>query len=417
MDIEILNLERLDAWGRRLDFPAEATAALQAIASQVLRDAELLSIFTEFHERTARRGEWHRQWSALPEDERVQARLGERTSLFYLLAYMAALPYTEARYRQLGVSMDIFHDTMKDFLFYLGDYYDLHGYWGYAQFAWIWRHLTCELFRLGRLQYILTPFPGGVTAFRRKFKQQGDAHISAPGSTSPDADGDLPDLDTVLLADPKRALRPDGNAFGIGQFPNDDEPLPPEAWKPVFEASPDGWRGHFVNPYGWVHPRPVFLPRTEWDLILQNGDTVLDLHIPRKDPLTVETCGASFRQALEFFARVYPDCPWKALYCHTWFFTAQLQTLLPPDSAIVKFQREFYLYPFPGNIGYLWSFVFGEKYPDPFTAPRDTSLRRAVLEWLDQGKEIFDLPGVMFHTPEEWGTQPYMSQWDNRIRS
>jgi hypothetical protein len=58
--------------------------------------------------------------------------------------------------------------------------------------------------------------------------------------------------------------------------------------------------------------------------------------------------------------------------------------------------------------------VFGEKYPDPFTAPRDTSLRRAVLDWQAQGKEIFDLPGVMFHAPEEWGAQPYMGGWDRR---
>ena len=119
------------------------------------------------------RGEWHREWSDLPVDERVQARLGERTSLFYLLAYMAALPSVEARYRQLGVGMDIFDDTMKDFLNYLGDFYDLRGYWGYAQFAWIWRHLTCELFRLGRLQYMLAPFHGGVTAFRRKSSADG----------------------------------------------------------------------------------------------------------------------------------------------------------------------------------------------------------------------------------------------------
>jgi hypothetical protein len=404
MDIELLNTERLDAWGRRLNFPSEAITALQATASQIAGDAELLSIFTEFHQRTALRGEWHRQWSDLPVDERVQARLGDRTSQFYLLAYMAALPYTEVRYRQLGVGMDIFQDTMRDFLNYLGDYYDLHGYWGYAQFAWIWRHLSCELFRLGRLQYMLAPFHSGVTAYRRKTKEQRCLG----------ADGDLPDLDILLLADPNQALRADGHAFGIGQILDKDELLPPEVWKPVYEASTSGWRGHVVNPYGFVHPKPVFLPRAEWDLILQNGDTVLDLHIPRKDPLTDETCSTSFRQAIEFFTRVFPDRPWKALYCHTWFFTPQLQTFLTPDSAIVKFQREFYLYPFPGNVGFLWSFVFGEKYPDPFTAPRDTSLRRAVLDWLAQGKEIFDLPGIMFHTPEEWGAQPYMGGWDRR---
>jgi hypothetical protein len=221
-------------------------------------------------------------------------------------------------------------------------------------------------------------------------------------------------MDIVLLADPSRPLRADGYAYGAGQLHSDDENPPLQVWKPVFEVTAAGWRGNFVSPYGYVHSQAVFLPRAEWDVILQNGDTVLDLHIPRKDPLTAENCGASFRQALEFFPRVFPDRPSKALYCHTWFFTPQLQTFLPPESSIVQFQREFYLYPFPGNVGFLWSFVFGEKYPDPFTAPRDTSLRRAVLDWLKQGKEIFDLPGVMFHTPRDWGTQPYMGQWDAR---
>ena len=210
-------------------------------------------------------------------------------------------------------------------------------------------------------------------------------------------------------------LRADGYAFGAGQHPSEDEASSAQAWKPAYEESAAGWRGHLVTPYGCVRPQAVFLPRAEWDLILQEGDTVLDLHIPRKDPLTAETCGDSYRQALEFFPRVFPERPWKALYCHTWFFTPQLQSFLPPESSIVKFQREFYLYPFPGSVGFLWSFVFGEKYPDPATAPRDTSLRRAVLDWIGQGKEIFDLPGVMFHDPEAWGSQPYMKQWDQWI--
>jgi hypothetical protein len=227
-------------------------------------------------------------------------------------------------------------------------------------------------------------------------------------------DGDLSGLDFVLLADPEQSLRPDGCAYGAGKSHHDNDVMTAEAWKPLYEKSAVGWRGQLVSPYGRVRSQTVYLPRAEWDLILQHGDTVLDLHIPRKDPLSAETCGDSYRQALEFFPRIFPERSWKALYCHTWFFTPQLQSFLPPESSIVKFQREFYLFPFPGSVGFLWSFVFGEKYPDPATAPRDTSLRRAVLDWIGQGKEIFDLPGVMFHSPEVWGTQPYMGRWDRK---
>jgi hypothetical protein len=122
MDIDLLHSESLAAWGVRLKFPSQAVETLQAVASLVREDEALRSVFTEFHERTALRGEWHREWSDLPVDERVQAQLGERTSLFYLLAYMAALPFTEEHYRQLGVGMDVFDDTMTDFRIYLDDF-------------------------------------------------------------------------------------------------------------------------------------------------------------------------------------------------------------------------------------------------------------------------------------------------------
>lgn len=422
MDIELLNSERLADWGGRLKYPTEAIDALQAVASLVREDELLCSIFTQYHIQTALRGEWHREWSDLPVDPRVQAQLRDRTSLFYLLAYMAALPYTVTRYRQLGVGMDVFFETMRDFLNYLGDFYDQYGYWGYDEFMWIWRHLTCELFRLGRLQYMLTPFRSGITAFRRKSGMDRDEQI--PGSVESSGldqvssrqnpDGDLSGLEIVLLADPDQPLRADGYAYGIGEPHREDEDQPVDTWKPYYEVSSAGWRGHLVAPYGFVCPHAVFLRRSEWDLILQDGDLVLDLHIPRKDPLTVETCRASLQQAFEFFPRVFPERLWKGLYCHTWFFTPQLQMILPSNSNIVKFQREFYLFPFPGSVRFLWGFVFGEKYSNPATAPRNTFLRRAVLEWIDQGKEIFDLPGVMFHAPEKWGIQPYMSQWDTR---
>lgn len=234
---------------------------------------------------------------------------------------------------------------------------------------------------------MLIPYHGHATAFRNR------------------VNGEI-----RMLCGPDIALRPDGYAFEAGKT----EPHPPDenAWHAVFTESPSGWTGCPISPYGFALHEPVFLPRTDWDCILQQGNTVLDIHIPRGKTLTEDECKESFTQAYQFFSLHWPEKTISAAFCHTWFFTPQLQSLLPPTSSIVHFQREFYLYPGPGGPGFLWSFVFGEKYPDRATAPRDTSLRRAVLDWLSDGKELFDLPGVMFHGPEQWGSQPYMSQWD-----
>ncbi len=397
MDIEILNEDRLQYWCSRGDIAPQAADELAGVARQIVADNRLLEIFTAFHEATALRGEWMREWKPLPFDPYVESVLGKRTVQFYVLAYMAALPYTEKEYQRRGIPAGVFDETMSDFGLWMFYIYERTGCWGFDRFMWIWRHLVGELFRLGRLQYALEDFEYGIHAFRQKATGQ-----------------------VLLLADPDMPLRPDGYALGAGQAPRGQDerppklasPLPEGAWQPVFSEEAGGWRGHPVSPYGYALRREASLPRAEWELLLSPGDPVLDIHIPRYAPFTPAACQDSLRRAFDFFPSQYPQRPFKATFCHTWFFTAQLQQILPPESNIVRFQREFYLFPFPGGPGFLWSFAFSETEFDPATAPRDTSLRRAVLDWLGEGKELFDLPGVLFHSPEEWGSQPYMSEWD-----
>ena len=391
MEIEILVEGRLRYWCGQIDLPAAAVDVLAGIAGEVRKNEAMRRIFSEFHEKTVLRGEWHRLWSPLPFHKDVLSTFGERASLFYLLAYLSALPVAAAEYTRRGIGMDIFRATMSDVRVWLVHRYDLDGRWRFDQFSWVWRHLSCELFRLGRLQFMLKTFDDGVTAYRSK----EDGHY-------------------LLLADPNVTLRGDGCALGAGRSLPDEpfyqphtSPDPGEEWLPAFEPHRDGWRGHPILASGRVQRKSAFLRRSEWEQVLVKGDTVLDFHIPRKDRFNVEDCRESLRQAYDFFAKQYPSRPFKAGYCHTWFFSPQLADLLPPESNILRFQREFYLYPFPGTPGFLWDYVFGEKVKRMGDAPRDTALRRAVLDWLESGKEIFDLAGVMFHGPEAWGSQPY----------
>ncbi len=393
MEIEILQPDRLRYWCGRIDMPATAVQALVEIAHSIQTEPEMLDVFVEFHQKNVLRGEWHREYSPIPFDPRVQARFGSQVSLFYLVAYLSALPFAEREYIRRGIDLAIFHDTLLEITTWLCHEYDLTGVWEFKQFHWIWRSLSCVLFRLGRLQYMLTPFSGGIHAFRKT------------------GAGDI-----LLLADPEVTLRADGYAQGAGQIHAETPPAQPDpsAWRPVYEESNAGWRGNPVSPYGWVERNPVWLPRGDWQPALQPGDTVLDLHIPRKDSFSAADCRNSLEQAHQFFARLFPEQPFQASFCHTWFFTPQLQQLLPTESNLVRFQREFYLFPYAGGPGFLWAYVFGERYPQPQGAPRDTSLRRAVLTWLEEGKELFDLPGLCFHGPQAWGSQPYMRRWDQQ---
>jgi hypothetical protein len=394
MEIEILTESRLRYWCGRIDVPCEATDELVQVAGRIASDGRLYEIFAAEYERVVVRKEYIREWRLLEHDPAVEAILGEQASLFYLIAYLGTLPNVEQEYLRRGIGMDVFHDTMLDFPIYINDYYYVHNRWGYDEFMWIWRHLECELFRLGRLQFALAEFEGHVTGFRNRKTGQ-----------------------YLLLADPTLPLRADGNAVGAGKLRwkpivEEENSAAVEAekasqWLPAYEQVENGWKGHPVSQRGIVAREPILLGREEWDLVLQHGDTVLDIHIPRKDPFNIDNCRESLQQAFDFFPRYLPEKPFRAGYCHTWFFTSQLHSLLPAESNILAFQNEFYLYPYAGGPDFLWAFVFGEKYPDPASAPRDTSLRRAVLDWLAAGNELFDLPGVFFHGPEEWGSHPY----------
>jgi hypothetical protein len=215
----------------------------------------------------------------------------------------------------------------------------------------------------------------------------------------------LPSGRTLLLADPDVPLRQDGFAAGAGhRFAERQDPAAiAGAWRPIFEETGQGWRGHPISREGHASCTPAFFSNSQWELWVQRGDWVLDMHIPNQAPLTAEACRDALRQAYAFFPRIFPERPFRAGFCHTWFFTAQLQYLLPLDSTILAFQRQFHCYPHAGGPEYLWEFVFGEKYPDSASAPRDTSLRRAVLDWLASGGELFDLPGLLLRKPDEWG--------------
>ena len=118
--------------------------------------------------------------------------------------------------------------------------------------------------------------------------------------------------------------------------------------------------------------------------------------------MTVERCRASMRQALEFFPRYFPDKPFVGFACGSWILNPELDRIYRPDSNMVLWQRELYLYPLanhPNSRSGL-HFVFGTNDVDPATAPRDTSLRRALLDHLDAGGRL--LGGGMFLLLEDF---------------
>ena len=130
MDIEILNTDRLRYWCDRIAMPAGGVDALVEVALTVNSEPEILQVFKEFHQKNVLRGEWHREYTPIPFDPFVEERYGSKTSLFYLLAYLSALPYAEREYIRRGIDLAIFTNTMQEISTWYRHEYDLSGYLG-----------------------------------------------------------------------------------------------------------------------------------------------------------------------------------------------------------------------------------------------------------------------------------------------
>ena len=142
------------------------------------------------------------------------------------------------------------------------------------------------------------------------------------------------------------------------------------------------------------------------------GDPVLHIHIPGGAPLDHRACGEAFQRAMEFFPRHYPEYRFAAFCCSSWLLNTWLAEVLPADSNLVRFQREFYLTPLEQWPQGMIDRVFDDTPVDPATAPRDTRLRRAIVEALERGEDLRGGGGGMFLLPKDlnWGAEVYRRQ-------
>ncbi|MEV5884496.1 acyltransferase domain-containing protein [Streptomyces sp. NPDC052020] len=118
------------------------------------------------------------------------------------------------------------------------------------------------------------------------------------------------------------------------------------------------------------------------------GTPCLNLHIPGyRGPLTPAACDRSLTAAREFFARHFPEEPYRTAMCHSWLLDPQLTGYLSPESNIVRFQRRFRLAhgdAEPDDTAPV-RFVFGDPDLPVESLPRRTAVERAVGDHLRAG--------------------------------
>ncbi len=302
---------------------------------------------------------------------------GKFNGLINVIILLSGLDNALKLHRDRGISLKVTEDTFSDLRLWMNHYHRKYGRWGIEEQNWLAYHFTCRLFRLGRLQYIHNSFNGELMVFRNKTGNQAVA-LSAAGV----------------------AYRSDGQRDGTNGIFDETG-----SWISDFSADEACIIGNPISPFGYAFKNTVRLNTNEWQPVLKKGSPILDIHIPEGERLSLDLCIQSLHLAEEFYKTHFPEKDYYAFTCRTWLFDAQFQKILPPDSNIVKFQRLFYLYPILGSDSQTFSRVFGEKPEDLSKAPKDNTLRKAILEFLEGGNHLHDAGG--FILPGDVGEDYY----------
>ncbi|MBN1671519.1 MAG: DUF5596 domain-containing protein [Kiritimatiellae bacterium] len=309
--------------------------------------------------------------------------LDRDAGLFYVLVLLSGIPSMQRIHREREIPADVIRDTVADLKRCLEteDYFLRTGHWGISQniFGWLMHSWRGDLYHLGRLQFKHGPFTGRLRAFRHRRARA-----------------------VLALAEDGVAFRADGQMDVAGQEGA------PDGWTSTLEISDTAIAGFPIDPRGFAVHRRLRLPASEWEPALLPNDRILEIHIPAgPPPMDYDACGESLRRALAFFPKYFPDRPFKAFVCSSWILDPQFEALLKPESNLVRFQKEVYLYPLRGGgTTMIWQ-VFGLRVKDIRSAPRKTSMQRALAEHVEKGGRFRSGGCFLFPADFNWGAQVY----------
>ncbi len=367
----------------------EVDPDLVAIARQVVANPALLHLAWHCHRLVYHHPEYsHADIARWPW---LESTLGPNHGLFYLLTALSAVPQVQAFHAARAIPEAISRDTVSHYREAMRlKWVEAEGRWTVELHALYWTryHAWGDLYSCGRMEYMVRPFSGMVQAYRHRASGQ------------------------VL------ALDAGGHVFTAEGYINAGETVDsrPGNWESRFEDRGDTVVGVPIRATGQAINTLVELKRGEWDLVLKKGDPVLDTHIPAGGGFTPDRCEHSMRLAVDFFRQFFPDRPFVGFACGSWILDPEIRNWYDPQSNMVKWMDELYLFPYPSGPRTGMFFVFGSDRTDYANLPRDTSLRRAMADHLQAGG--YCRAGGMFLLTEDleyYGSQWYRRNWGGEL--
>jgi len=295
-------------------------------------------------------------------------------SLFHLVVYITGIPVFLKIHADYNIPIDITRNCLKDMPWRTRYYKDAQGRWGLAELGWLKHILLGNIFRLRRLQFKFIPYYYDYHLYRN-----------------------LKNRRILALAGNGMQFRTDGLINGTNGISDE------HFWTSSLCEENRTVTGYPMLSVGQAVNERLTIDLDDWEQILVNGNNILEVHIPGGEKMDYQECIESFHLANEFFQKYLHKAKHVGFVCTSWLLDPNMPKILPAESNIVKFQKEFYLMPVLSDDNQTFGCVFGSKPEDLTTASRDTSLRRAILDHILSGNNMHGAAG--FIPADEIGQQ------------
>ena len=253
-------------------------------------------------------------------------------------------------------------------------------------FPWDMNFYTCSIFLMDRFLFIPCKFEDTLSLYRNNKTNK-----------------------VTALKYGGEEFRRDGQFDGINQVYDRQG-----KFTTVWEENESFITGNPVNPMGFVKKERITLDKKEWTSVLKEGDTLLALHVPSGPGYNPIRLKNSMELAIVFYDKYFPELEVKGFWSESWLYDSRLSLVLDCDkSNIIKVQRQFYLYPIKEGDSMLRYEAFGDWNADPTKVPVKTSLQKAALEYMKEGKRFNTLSMVVLREDvDKVGNNTYITGED-----
>lgn len=291
-----------------------------------------------------------------------------------LFPVLAHLRHTEKELMGRGVTFDIIYDTA--------------GFLRYAVKSSTERKQRPCYDKSGFSIYNICVYGSQFSIGRLRFEIHPDSNRNA--KIFADKDGNLCTLmhDTVIHRN--------GNVLGAIGYEDEDG-----AYSADFLETDSYYEGYPVNSEtGLVEHNRIQLPKDQWKIVMEPGDTLVKVHIPNMGKLLPEACEDAFTRARAIFSKGFPEYDFKGFVCNCWMLSPALRSILKEDSNIIHFQHRFAVFPAKNMAPDVFLYVFGLRISsaaevDPASLPENNSMQRGVKKLLLDGTYIHQFNGFI----------------------